>query len=53
MLVEAHPELFDYRYWRARQQDIRNGIQGNVFPYSKRICFPRPVADPQAAAQAS
>jgi isocitrate dehydrogenase kinase/phosphatase len=43
MLTETHPELFDYRYWRARQQDIRNGVHGDVFPYSTRIRFPRPT----------
>jgi isocitrate dehydrogenase kinase/phosphatase len=48
VLVDAHPELFDYRYWRARQQDIRKGIQGNVFPYSERICFPRPTTESPA-----
>ena len=42
ILNETHPELFDYRYWRARQKDIRNGVHGDVFPYSSRISFPRP-----------
>jgi isocitrate dehydrogenase kinase/phosphatase len=42
ILIETHPDLFDYRYWRARQQDIRNGVHGDVFPYSTRIRFPRP-----------
>lgn len=45
ILRETHPELFDYRYWKARQQDIRQGIIGNIIPYSRRICFPRPVAN--------
>jgi isocitrate dehydrogenase kinase/phosphatase len=42
ILTGIHPELFDYRYWRARQLDIRNGVHGDVFPYSTRIRFPRP-----------
>jgi len=42
VLTKTHPELFDYRYWRARQQDIRKGVHGDIFPYSNRIRFPRP-----------
>lgn len=44
ILLETHPELWDYRYWRQRQQDIRNGVHGNVLPYSSTICFPRLAA---------
>jgi isocitrate dehydrogenase kinase/phosphatase len=44
ILTEIHPDLFDYRYWQGRQKDIRNGIHGDVFPYSRRIRFPRPNA---------
>jgi isocitrate dehydrogenase kinase/phosphatase len=43
MLLESHPDLFDYRYWRARQEDIRKGIQSDIFPYPRRVRFPRPV----------
>jgi isocitrate dehydrogenase kinase/phosphatase len=46
LLLELHPELFDYRYWQARQNDIRRGIQSDVFPYARSICFPRPVSPP-------
>ncbi|WP_006748561.1 bifunctional isocitrate dehydrogenase kinase/phosphatase [Thioalkalivibrio paradoxus] len=42
ILNDTHPELFDYRYWRARQQDIRDGVHGDVFPYSSQIRFPHP-----------
>lgn len=45
ILIETHPELFDYRYWRQRQQDIKNGVFGDVFPYSRRIRFPRPESE--------
>lgn len=42
MLLNSHGDLFDYRYWQARQKDIRNGIQSDIFPYPRRIRFPRP-----------
>jgi isocitrate dehydrogenase kinase/phosphatase len=42
LLRELHPELFDYRYWQRRQQDVKQGIHGDVFPYPHRVRFPRP-----------
>jgi isocitrate dehydrogenase kinase/phosphatase len=38
-LLELHPELFDARYWRERQQEIGRGIHADVFPYSQDIRF--------------
>ncbi|MEJ2345184.1 MAG: bifunctional isocitrate dehydrogenase kinase/phosphatase [Gammaproteobacteria bacterium] len=48
MLLESHPELLDYRYWRQRQQDVENGVYTNVYPYAERFRFLRnlPVALP-------
>jgi isocitrate dehydrogenase kinase/phosphatase len=42
ILMELHPELFDYRYWKKAQQNLEAGIQADVFPYSQRLRFERP-----------
>ncbi len=42
LLKELHPELFDYRYWQARQAEVERGVYGDVFPYPRRLRFPRP-----------
>jgi isocitrate dehydrogenase kinase/phosphatase len=42
MLMELHPELFDYRFWQKAQQNLAEGIQADVFPYSQRLRFERP-----------
>lgn len=42
-LIETHPELLDYRYWQARQQDVRDGVQPDVYPYPEAARFPRPA----------
>ncbi len=40
-LRELHPELLDYRYWRARQEQVRDGVYGDVFPYPEDLRFAR------------
>ncbi|MBT2969711.1 MAG: bifunctional isocitrate dehydrogenase kinase/phosphatase [gamma proteobacterium symbiont of Ctena orbiculata] len=42
MLVDLHPELFDYSYWRQAQENLAAGIQADVFPYPQRLRFQRP-----------
>ena len=46
IMFETHPELFDYRYWKARQQDIENGVHADVIPYSSKLRFPREAPPP-------
>ncbi|WP_077279118.1 bifunctional isocitrate dehydrogenase kinase/phosphatase [Thioalkalivibrio denitrificans] len=46
LLRELHPELFDYSYWQQRQKEVENGVYGDVFPYPRRVRFPRPEAAP-------
>jgi isocitrate dehydrogenase kinase/phosphatase len=41
ILSDTHPELFDFRYWQARQKDIEQGIHGDVFPYPQELRFQR------------
>lgn len=38
--MAEHADMLDADYWRGIQADIRNGLQGDVFPYSaaKRFC---------------
>ena len=40
IMQDTHPELFDYHYWQQRQQDIKNGVHGDIFPYPAEIRFP-------------
>lgn len=53
LLQELHPELFDYGYWQRRQQDVKQGVYGDVYPYPQPLRFPRPTSPrpvpPQAA----
>jgi isocitrate dehydrogenase kinase/phosphatase len=42
LLMELHPELFDYRYWQAAQQRLCQGIQEDVYPYPQKLRFQRP-----------
>lgn len=44
ILLETHPELLDPDYWRRRQEDIRQGVFADVYPYPDDIRFPRPPA---------
>ncbi|MFP4080119.1 MAG: isocitrate dehydrogenase kinase/phosphatase-domain containing protein, partial [Ectothiorhodospira sp.] len=50
-LKELHPELFDYRYWQQRQEEVKQGIHGDVFPYpqSLRFEYAPPAAAPRTA----
>ncbi|MCG5534914.1 bifunctional isocitrate dehydrogenase kinase/phosphatase [Ectothiorhodospira mobilis] len=51
-LKELHPELFDYRYWQRRQEEVRRGIHGDVFPYPQSLRFEYHAPDtPQALEQ--
>lgn len=38
-LMSLHPDLFDYRYWKKRQDEIRSGYHGDVFPYPRAVRF--------------
>ncbi|MET0068952.1 MAG: bifunctional isocitrate dehydrogenase kinase/phosphatase [Candidatus Thiodiazotropha sp.] len=51
MLVDLHPELFDYSYWRQAQENLAAGIQADVFPYPQRQRFKRPETAPVATMQ--
>jgi isocitrate dehydrogenase kinase/phosphatase len=41
LLMDLHPELFDYRYWQEAQQQFAEGIQADVYPYSQKLRFER------------
>ncbi|MCM8856467.1 MAG: bifunctional isocitrate dehydrogenase kinase/phosphatase [Candidatus Thiodiazotropha sp.] len=41
ILMEIHPELFDFAYWRSAQENLAAGIQADVFPYSQKLRFKR------------
>ncbi len=45
IMLDTHPELFDYRYWQQRQRDIECGVYGDVFPYPQQIRFAEPPAE--------
>lgn len=50
-LQDCHPELLDYRYWRRRQDEVRAGAYGDVFPYPEGLRFAAPTtATPRTAA---
>ncbi|MCU7843018.1 MAG: bifunctional isocitrate dehydrogenase kinase/phosphatase [Candidatus Thiodiazotropha sp. (ex Monitilora ramsayi)] len=42
ILKEIHPELFDATFWQSNQQDLVEGKQADVFPYSRTLRFERP-----------
>jgi len=46
LLMELHPELFDYRYWKHRQEEVERGVYGDVFPYPRRLRFVRQNGEP-------
>ncbi|MFN2349053.1 MAG: bifunctional isocitrate dehydrogenase kinase/phosphatase [Thioalkalivibrio sp.] len=46
LLMELHPELFDYRYWKQRQAEVERGVYGDVFPYPRRLRFVRQCGEP-------
>ncbi|WP_445767210.1 bifunctional isocitrate dehydrogenase kinase/phosphatase [Rheinheimera sp.] len=39
LLFSKHAELLDAAYWRQKQQNIRNGIIEDIFPYPDNIRF--------------
>ena len=39
LLFSKHAELLDAAYWRQKQQNIRNGIIEDIFPYPDDIRF--------------
>ncbi|MCU7816248.1 MAG: bifunctional isocitrate dehydrogenase kinase/phosphatase [Candidatus Thiodiazotropha sp. (ex Rostrolucina anterorostrata)] len=41
ILMEIHPGLFDFAYWRSTQENLAAGIQADVFPYSQKLRFKR------------
>ena len=41
LLLSAHPELVDPMYWRQRQQDIKEGVIKDIFPYAADLRFTR------------
>jgi isocitrate dehydrogenase kinase/phosphatase len=41
LLMELHPDLFDYRHWQMAQKSLAAGIQADVFPYSQKLRFRR------------
>lgn len=52
---ELHSDLYDCRFWRGLQEQIRNGFIVDVFPYRRRRRFPRHprgIQDPAATATA-
>ena len=44
LLMKLHPDLWDYQYWRARQDDVNQGIHGDVFPYPRAVRFTKTAA---------
>lgn len=51
-LRDSHPELLDYRYWRARQEEVRDGVYGDVYPYPESLRFDRrPAPSPAVVAR--
>ncbi|MCG8049466.1 MAG: bifunctional isocitrate dehydrogenase kinase/phosphatase [Candidatus Thiodiazotropha endolucinida] len=49
LLMDLHPELFDFRYWQMAQRNLAAGIQVDVFPYSQKLRFARPETVPGEA----
>lgn len=52
MLMQLHRDLFDYRYWQRRQEDVKKGIHGDVFPYPQSVRFDTSLR-PEAQAASS
>jgi isocitrate dehydrogenase kinase/phosphatase len=53
ILLEIHPELFDADFWRRNQEDVKAGLQADVFPYPRQTRFPRPAEPLHKASMAS
>lgn len=43
LLLKHHPELVDARYWQQQQENLRNGVITDVFPYPEAVRFLRCV----------
>ena len=41
ILMEIHPDLFDFTCWRNAQESLAMGIQADVFPSPQKLRFPR------------
>ncbi|MCG5500550.1 bifunctional isocitrate dehydrogenase kinase/phosphatase [Ectothiorhodospira lacustris] len=52
LLMQLHRDLFDYRYWQRRQEDVKKGIHGDVFPYPQGVRFDTSLR-PEAQAASS
>nr|CAA6825319.1 MAG: Isocitrate dehydrogenase phosphatase (EC /kinase (EC [uncultured Thiotrichaceae bacterium] len=39
IFMKYHKDLLDAEYWKAKQQNILNGIYEDVFPYPQRLRF--------------
>ena len=39
LFLETHPELVDPRWWAARQDDVRNEVMPDLFPYPDGLRF--------------
>jgi isocitrate dehydrogenase kinase/phosphatase len=39
IFLELHGDLATAAYWRAQQERIRDGVQGDVFPYPEHLRF--------------
>ena len=37
--MQHHRDLLDADYWKSVQQDVLNGVQRDVFPYSRKKRF--------------
>ena len=43
LLLKHHPELIDANYWQQQQQNLRQGVITDVFPYPEAVRFVRCV----------
>lgn len=41
---ELHPDLYSVEFWSGLQQQIRQGVFGDVYPYRRKHRFARPVS---------
>jgi len=41
IFLEYHADLMDPAFWAGKQEQIRAGVQEDVFPYSEEVRFPR------------
>ncbi len=43
LIFKQHPELFDVRWWRSVQENIRNRKYLDIYPYSSAIRYARDI----------